>query len=535
MSESTPNPLPSRARERSPLADIVYWLLAVVILAYVALCTGNRDVIPDADAWEHHRVIVALTAELWHPGNPTFAIDNASIRYSPYFIAQAALCRATGFDPFAVLSMAAVANTALFMIGLWSVLCAWGERRIAPLALLTIVGLWGVAPGYAGTTALSDLPWHQVNPSAFSFATFLLAWASLKRFLNHGGAWRWIGIAVVCVLAMLDHAMTGAFAVMALFITALLDSRRRWHAAGGVMACSVVALGVCLAWPLYPFMEALVSRKDVDYWFNGAISRMMLTQWCAPAIALALAAMLRVDRPLVKTCLAIGAAGLFLSIASIPVRSPTFARFAMPANVMFQIAIAVWACRSGLMCPKKSLAAISKLYRVPTSPENASTVLHLLFVLTLLYGLIPQLIAVLKEPHLARPTLARFLHIRELAPHLKPIYDELLSGIGPKDVVLGTPLTSWPVPSSRGRIVAALHYERFVDDQVTRDHDSLAFFDPGTSESERNRILTKYAVRWIILDTSRDSADVQKALSARYPLVRQSGTFVLLGVQSPAP
>ena len=47
-------------------------LLALGLCVYVAFCTPFRDNHPLADAWEHHRAIVALEQQLWQPGNPTY-------------------------------------------------------------------------------------------------------------------------------------------------------------------------------------------------------------------------------------------------------------------------------------------------------------------------------------------------------------------------------------------------------------------------------------------------------------------------------
>src|SRR5262245_1766862 len=91
--------------------DRLFWPVALLLAAYVALCTGHRDNVLEADAWEHHRAVVALVHDLWHPGNPTFAGDTPSIRYSPYSVGLALVCRSTGLDPWDALSAAAVFNT----------------------------------------------------------------------------------------------------------------------------------------------------------------------------------------------------------------------------------------------------------------------------------------------------------------------------------------------------------------------------------------------------------------------------------------
>src|SRR5512142_1283709 len=141
--------------------NLGYLTLGTLLVIYVALCTRWRDSLWGADAWEHHRAIVALVEDLWHPGNPTYATRDPSIRYSPYTVVQAVICRMTGLSPYDVLSGAAVVNTLLLVVGIWVLLQEFGEEPSAAAALIVMVGLYGGAPGYANSYALADLPWHQ--------------------------------------------------------------------------------------------------------------------------------------------------------------------------------------------------------------------------------------------------------------------------------------------------------------------------------------------------------------------------------------
>src|SRR5437867_6983622 len=77
-----------------PRRDRLFWPVALGLVLYVALCTGQRGNLLQADAWEHHRAVAALVRDLAHPGNPTFALDTPSIRYSPYTVGLALFCRA---------------------------------------------------------------------------------------------------------------------------------------------------------------------------------------------------------------------------------------------------------------------------------------------------------------------------------------------------------------------------------------------------------------------------------------------------------
>ena len=57
------------------------------------------------------------------------------------------------------------------------------------------------------------------------------------------------------------------------------------------------------------------------------------------------------------------------------------------------------------------------------------------------------------------------------------------------------------IPSSRGRIVAALHYEFFVKGQAERVADLENFFNEATSDTRPGNIRT-YQVCWIVLNSA---------------------------------
>ena len=76
-------------RRSALLGGLVYAAVAVAVVALVAAATGFRDEIRGADAWEHHRAIRVVAALGPAAGNPTFATDEPSIRYSPYTLAVA--------------------------------------------------------------------------------------------------------------------------------------------------------------------------------------------------------------------------------------------------------------------------------------------------------------------------------------------------------------------------------------------------------------------------------------------------------------
>jgi hypothetical protein len=484
-----------------------------MLVAYVAACTPQRDALWGADAWEHHRVLKALTRDLNHPGNPTYAIDVPSVRYSPYFVLQATLARWIGIDPYLSLSAAATLNTALLVLAIWALLVSFDEQRSATAVLLAVVGLYWVTPGYANSLALADLPWLQVNPSAWSLACSVLCWAIFKRSIERGGPAFWTTLLITLLLAIcvLDHVMTALFGVLGLGVIAITrNGKRRWLSIASVLMMTLVAFGIDTMWPWFRLVDAVGWGADREYWFNASVLRSALTEWCVPGYLCGLAALTRLDRDLVRCSLLGGAIATLLGISSFVTRSPATARLPILSTLFFAIATGVFLQRTGAMSLRtwrERLKGLQTDRRV-----TAETALVVVVLLVMAYGLIPQGLAVFREPWLGQTYVARLLRLSDDQEHLKEKYDRLLTGVGTDDVVLSDTLTSWPVPSSNGKIVAALHYELFVTDQASRTADVMRFFSRTESEANRLALLDKYRVRWILLNRRLLDAEVFERL-----------------------
>ncbi|MGA6974299.1 MAG: hypothetical protein WBY93_21910, partial [Candidatus Binatus sp.] len=314
-------------------------MLAIVLVIYVAACARFRDNNLEADAWEHLSVLHALTENPWNPGNPTYALDIPSVRYSPYFVGLAFVCRLTHVDPYSALTAAAVLNTCLLIFGIWLFLSSFDEAASAAAALFVVVTLYGSPPGYANSLALSDLPLLAVNPSAFSLPLVLISWSLFRRIAIRGrGAVEFVALSLLLACAVLDHAMTGVFGLMGLFVLAFVGDRQaRWNMMLVAAAVAAIAIGLALMWPWFSFLAALRSNRDRDYWFNPYILELMLTSWCAPATLCALFLIPLRDRPLIRTCLIGGTLSLVVGLLAWVIKSPALARFPLAGIIYFQL------------------------------------------------------------------------------------------------------------------------------------------------------------------------------------------------------
>ncbi|MBE9039274.1 hypothetical protein IQ235_00495 [Oscillatoriales cyanobacterium LEGE 11467] len=509
-----------------------FWLLGVVLVIYVALCTGYRDNHWSTDAWEHHRVLKTLTEQLWNPGNPTYATDAPSARYSPYAIGWASLSRITGLDPYQTLSLAAIVNTILLITGVAALLKSFGEAPSALAGLIVMLGLYGGAPGHSNSYALSDLPWHQVNPSAFSFAITLFVWALFGRFGRKG--WRDFSLplmVVLCAIALLDHPLTGVltqFGICLFAIAAKPPNRRRLI--GGVFCLWVGVALLCSLWPWFSFIQAATTK--LPFSINLGVSHKMLTQWCVPAVACGLFAFTYRERKMVRLFLLGGYviyfAGLLVFILppSMPGTSLLY-RIPLSGLIFFHLALGVFIYRTGLL-ELRTWPRRLKTLVAGGRPQVPQAAIEVTMAIVLGYFLLPQFYTVLEEPHLARAYIAPLLGKENKQIDLKSRFDALLEPVGRRDVVLSDPQTMWPIPSSRGRIVYAIHPELFVPDRGEKYLDVETFFSIETSDTQRIELLEKHSVRWLVLNRNQLDESVFATLLVESAIVRRDNDFILM-------
>jgi hypothetical protein len=515
---------------RAALAPrLSYWIFASLLTLYVALTTGYRDELIAADAWEHHRAIRVLAEVGLHAGNPTQAASEPSIRYSPYTVALAVVSRSTHLDSYDVLSAAATVNTALLFVSLYAFLCSYRREVSCVWILGPMLFLYGAAPAYANSLALEDLPWLQVNPSAFSLWVSLFAWAT----------WRWAetrahrlfvaiplcGGLIGC--ATLSHGMTGMLGGVGLLAVSMARrDRARVTLLGATALTLALAGGLCVLWPWYSFLTAVRSSPDAPYWYNPFILRRMLFVWCFPAWTAAMTALPYRRDDLVRTCLWGLGASLALGAAAIAIHSVTLARLPLAGLIFAQI-LTGYALWQWDLLNTRSLRATLDFLRSFDPAAFAAGFVRLLLPAAILYFAVPQVWNVLHEPHLLRPRIASLLGKDTKRSHLLENYRHVLSPVAETDVVLGDLLTAWPVPSVRGRIVGAEHLEFFVPGQRERCDSAQAFFETQTGVERRREILQRYHVRWLLLDRERD-AEVLIELLIPSCVVAERASLVLL-------
>ena len=392
-----------------------------------------------------------------------------------------------------------------------------------------MVFLYGEAPGYANSFALSDLPWHMVNPSAFSMLLNFICWGLLWRVRSSSVTPMGIAIVVAAAalaVSVLSHGMTGVLGAIGVILLILaVDSAQRSRMATMVIGVGVFSLGLCMAWPWYQFIDAAGGGHDPWYWFNPTILQRMFFLWCAPVYLAALLALPYRSEPLVRWSLAVSGAVIILGIISWLAESASLARLPLAATPVACIAVGCWIGKVGQGMRTWSTEMLSGL--LSRSPNrNAQSLTQVLFIVALLYGALPQFHAILSEPYLARPLIAPLLKREDKQPRNWTTYQTVLAEIQPGEVVLSDMETGWPVPSFGGRIVAANHLELFSEGQRERLADAERFFETQSAQ-ERQDLIDRYAVRYILV--SRHSPLASHIQDTA--IVAESNALVLMDAQ----
>lgn len=250
----------SFAREQWP--SLIVGGLALVYYVVVATRLPWAD-----DLMLHMSVLRRLMQNPLHPGNPVIDIGGSSIYYSPFMLVLALLGKAFSLSAYTLLKLAALVNIPLLLTGVYRFVRTLSQSRWAPpLALIGILFWWGTKViAFSGFLSLISLGVTLAYPSTLATAFTLHMWA----WLNDGGRtvrspWRSAGIGVLLGLILLIHQFTGLSAIVGAAAILLAQHRIvRTKAVLRSLALGLVACAVIVAaWPYYHLWS--VNQGELD-------------------------------------------------------------------------------------------------------------------------------------------------------------------------------------------------------------------------------------------------------------------------------
>ena len=515
-------------------ANTAFLVIAVFLVVYVALCTGQRENGWSWDAWEHQRSIRALVENFWNPGNPTYPLSTPSVRYSPYIITLAAICKTLNLNAYDVLSYAAIFNTILLVLAIKLFLKAHGEGKSAAAVLFIMITLWAGPPGHSNSFALADLPIQQVNPSAFALPLTLFLWTLFYRFKRLGWKdWGWVVMLLISACMLLDHVITLAFAHIALWTFALSDRDKR--GAAMLLTITVGASILGFTWPWFDLLH-LITKGVTAGLINKYVIYLILFSWVIPALIGGLISLQLQKNYLVSILVKAGITVYLINLIAYltPFQFSGFgaiSRMALPGALCFHIALGIFASHNKFFSISEWRERVSILAFKRDSNKISQTILDFILLFGLFYFTLPQIKLILKEPFLAREYIATALGKENKQIHLWKRAQKLMEPVGRTDVVLSDTLTSWSVVAASGRIVYGLHPEAFVKGQTSRKIDVEHFFSKDSNHSSRLEIIKKYNVKWLVLNKHSLESEVFDELYDKKSCIYNDDIFYLISVE----
>ncbi|MDT7603274.1 MAG: hypothetical protein QOF61_1271 [Acidobacteriota bacterium] len=487
-----------------------YVVLSLALFGVMCLITANGQM--GEDFWEHSAVVRELATHTLHPRHPEFLLDAPHAFYSPYALSVALLSRAAHADAVAALSFAGLFNLALFLFGLrFFVSSVVPEHRDATAfyTLLLVLFWWGAdAWFYGGFFHLRILGFVLAYPSTFAASLTFIAFGLYKRQMADRRRIWLVPIFLIAATVLLCHPLT--FLFLATGLVAMPWGEEGNHILQTAQVAALLSLAFLFAslWHYFPLLKLLTRESDVYHASNIDVYRRVLGAiWPAlvgvPLVFTQIRS--RWCRPLLIMLVVLSALYLYGDVSGKYSYGRVIAYVVLLLHVTIAERLAALEARVGALRPASALQRLI----VPACV--------VIFTLCLSF-----------EP--LRDTFER------ARPDGQPDYKAYLflsQYTGQYEVVLSDLQTSWMVPTFGGKIVAMLHAAAFVPDQGVRRSDVDHFFSAEATPEDRQRIIEKYGVRYLLLNKSSQAnwQELQREFAPTGRLAFENDKFVLISLR----
>lgn len=489
-----------------------HWYVALCLLFMAGMFVQTSEQRWSSDYWAHRSAVLELSHDPWSPDHPFTGSQHADPGLSPYILALGLAARASPLGVADVLSVAALVNTALFLVGLRHFVGRFSRAPMAPFwTLLATLFLWGRDPwrwsGYLNANSIGfGLPY----PSMFATALLLLGLSALIDFCDKGDRRNLVALIVLAPLVILSHPFTGmAMGVGAVAVVVsrfgTMPARRLWELAVGVAAVAAAVI----AWPLYSVIDQLAASSDYDdvhfRLYHLVLQRAGLAILALPVLAVRFRTHHR--DPLVL----MAAGATFIFAAGRLTDSYRLGRILPLGMFAAHVALGVWMGeRAPVLWRQRGV-----LWRLTAAAGVA---------MAFLYEIVGC------QAGLARAVPRAFLPASVANDPRLGSGDAGLSFLGrqttPDDVALVPDLEAARItPALGAKVVWPGYIAPFLDDSDRRRTDVVEFFRTNSVE-ERRAIIRRYGVSFVLFDLRRGTADLGLGT-----LVYRDDRYVLVAVR----
>jgi len=488
--------------------QIVSFVLILIGLFYTLNATWRGDF------WEHASVIRELSTNPWSPKHPQLLLNLPHEFYSPYAIFLALIARSASWSPVQILSVISIVNLVVFLVALRIFLSTlrsaygddskWMPEAVAFYLIIFTLFLWGHLPWvFSGFFHAAVLGYVLSYPSFMAISVSLVIFSIYLKLISKPSIPLYFLFSVLFLFVLLSHPITVPFiAVVVLGLT--LDfqhHRKRWIVPPFLMLiCGLVAL----AWPYYPFLQLFSSKSQLIHESNRPLYQ----------------GVLRATYPLVI--------GVPVLIARFKKRRTDFIVFSvlvMSCLYVYGFLVAEWSFGRLLshiiFCLHLGLAIwAATLERKLLSGEKTPP-------LQLASGVFVILVLIATSLDTPRYILSRYDPVRFNHYYLK--YKFVGFYAEQYETVLADIEASWVIPAFNGKVVASYHPLVFVPDNEKRTLDIIKFYQQNAKDEERDEIINRYKVGYVLLDRTRheDSQRLIAFLKNKKGRVFANGDLIL--------
>jgi hypothetical protein len=461
---------------------------------------------PYSDGAEHGAAVRSLAANLLHPSDPMLAeASGASPRYVPSIFLMALFMKASGIDVLAVLKIFELAGLVFFLIA--AALFSkeyFNDAGQAPWSLAFLLFFWGL--GWTGANAymFSAILYTAYYPSVVAFSSAFLALYFQLRFMR-SSQWVFLAAAIaVGAFSFANHPVTGIFFLVCSGLLYLEQGGFNSKTAFYFTLTLTVALCLTALWPYYNFWSAFkrVAAGEMLNTMDYSLTRqylysMPLLRAGAALIGIPVVIFYFMQR---RYLVLWGGCAIFSCLYY----AGYVATISLAERCIFFVLCLMQLAASRLV--REWITAMS------VSMNILKRTLKVLLLIGLSGGVILQSVLIFQEfispafSFAAGSLVPRYTNPNALQAELKHY-------LGPGDIVLSDPFSSWSIPVYTGaKIVAPFHSSPHIKDNAARIADVDAFYDPSLSNARRAALVKKYGVTHIFLNFKTNDREFEQII-----------------------
>ncbi len=465
------------------------------------------------DYWEHTAVLTEWMRNFAAPTNPHVVSTDLSSRFMPYFWVLTQLGRLLDLDAVQLMSISAVVNYCLILLGIQLFFRSYFRDAWAPLiGFIAIFMFWGIGWNWANLYQLRSFFYIGGYPSSFVFGLSLVSfWATLRLLRNEGspivlGA----SLAMLASLMLLCHPLTGVFGIVSCALLSLTEGRV-------ALLLRMTALVALLAgsllpefWPYFSVWKLMLGQygTGIEQWGSdtglNVLDRFQSGEWqhlfYNPAVMVNMLGPVLLGVP-VLVWLLLKRQHLFIVIGAIVMAIPYLANLfvAIPLAHRFLLFVVTY-LQLALVWFALNLITECRTEPRPSYGRPALSLLVLFMVGTVAANF--ALLAAEYRGESLSPDNLQVRNKRALLPegqNVIDVYQSLTAPLDDTSVVLTTAALGWPLPTVKGKVVSIYHENPLLLDQVTRYQATGDFFYRPIGEDQRAEIVTRYGVSHVLL------------------------------------